>query len=106
MPEKPRIPVIDDIDRVIHEPARLIIMSYLYVLNRADYLFLKQQTGLSWGNLSSHISKLENTGFVKVIKEFVDRKPHTLIQLTTKGREAFDQYRKQMRDVIEGLGEK
>ncbi|MFX1318368.1 MAG: winged helix-turn-helix domain-containing protein [Promethearchaeota archaeon] len=98
--------IIDDIDRVIHEPARLAIMSHLYVLDRADFLFLKQQTGMTWGNLSSHITKLENAGYVEVIKKFVDRKPYTLIQLTKAGRQAFEQYQRQMRHMFEGIKEK
>ncbi|MHA2428766.1 MAG: winged helix-turn-helix domain-containing protein, partial [Candidatus Hermodarchaeia archaeon] len=84
-------------------PARLIIMSHLYVLDRADFLFLKQQTGLTWGNLSSHITKLETAGYVEVIKKFVDRKPYTLIQLTEEGREAFRLYQRQMKHVFEGM---
>lgn len=98
-----RFPIIDDFDRVIHEPARLIIMSHLYVLDRADFLFLKRQTGLTWGNLSSHITKLETAGYVEVIKKFVDRKPYTLIQLTEEGREAFRLYQHQMKHVFEGI---
>lgn len=106
MPEEPvdaKFPIIDDIDRVIHEPARLVIMSHLYVLDRADFLFLKQQTGMTWGNLSSHITKLENAGYVEVIKKFVDRKPFTLIQLTQSGRKAFEKYQRQMRHMFEGV---
>ena len=106
MPDEPsdgKFPIIDDFDRVIHEPARLIIMSHLYVLDRADFLFLKQQTGLTWGNLSSHITKLETAGYVEVIKKFVDRKPYTLIQLTEEGREAFRLYQRQMKHVFEGI---
>ncbi len=105
MPEYPsdaKFPIIDDIDRMIHEPARLIIMSHLYVLDRADFLFLKQQTGLTWGNLSSHFTKLEEAGYIEVIKKFVDRKPFTLIQLTKKGREAFRNYQQKMRQMFEG----
>ncbi len=104
--EETRFPLIDTIDRVIHEPARLIIMSHLFVLEKADYLFLKQQTGLTWGNLSSHITKLENAGFVEIIKKFIDRKPHSLLQLTDKGRKAFEKYQRQMRHMFEGLDEK
>ncbi|MFX0169531.1 MAG: winged helix-turn-helix domain-containing protein [Candidatus Hodarchaeota archaeon] len=99
----PQIPIVDDIDRVIHEPARLIIMSYLFVLNKVDFLFLKQQTKLSWGNLSSHITKLEEEGYLEVIKKFVDRKPYTLIQLTKTGRMAFEAYQQQMKHMFEGL---
>jgi len=100
-----KFPIIDDFDRVIHEPARLIIMSHLYVLDRADFLFLKRQTGLTWGNLSSHITKLETAGYVEVIKKFIERKPYTLIQLTKEGREAFRLYQRQMRHVFEGMDE-
>lgn len=87
---------IVDIDKLIHEPARLTIMAHLYVLESADFLFLKQQTGLTWGNLSSHMSKLEDAGYIKIEKEFVDKKPHTVIQLTGKGRTAFQEYRGSM----------
>jgi len=108
VPDEPsdgKFPIIDDFDRVIHEPARLIIMSHLYVLDRADFLFLKRQTGLTWGNLSSHITKLETAGYVEVIKKFIERKPYTLIQLTKEGREAFRLYQRQMRHVFEGMDE-
>lgn len=91
------------IDRVIHEPARLSIMAYLYVLESADFLFLKRQTGLTWGNLSSHISKLEAAGYLKVEKKFIDKKPHTMLHLTKKGRTAFQSYQRSMQHIVEGL---
>jgi DNA-binding MarR family transcriptional regulator len=91
------------IDRLIHEPARLLITAYLYVVDSADYVFLMQNTGLTWGNLSSHLSKLEGAGYVDIVKEFVDRKPHTMVQLTEKGRSAFDAYRRQMKSLFEDL---
>jgi len=91
------------IDRVIHEPARLLITAHLYVIESADYVFLMQNTGLTWGNLSSHLSKLEGAGYVKITKEFVERKPHTMVQLTTSGRKAFDNYRRQMKALFEDL---
>jgi DNA-binding transcriptional ArsR family regulator len=91
------------IDRVIHEPARLMIMAYLYVVESADYVFLMQNTGLTWGNLSSHLSKLEAAGYVEIIKEFIERKPHTMVQLTPSGRRAFDDYRRQMKSLFEDL---
>lgn len=92
---------IVDIDKLIHEPARLTIMAHLYVIESADFLFLKQQTGLTWGNLSSHMSKLEDAGYIKIEKEFVDKKPHTVIQLTEKGRTAFDGYRDSMINMFD-----
>ncbi|OPY25540.1 MAG: hypothetical protein A4E28_03084 [Methanocella sp. PtaU1.Bin125] len=94
---------VDDIDRLIHEPARLMIMAYLYVVDSADFIFLMRQTGLTWGNLSAHMSKLEAAGYIEVAKDFVDKKPHTMLRLTDKGRDAFRQYRKRMKGVLDSL---
>jgi DNA-binding transcriptional ArsR family regulator len=91
------------IDRAIHEPARLLITAHLYVVESADYVFLMQNTGLTWGNLSSHLSKLEDVGYVEITKEFVERKPHTMVKLTPEGRSAFDAYRLQMKALFEDL---
>jgi DNA-binding MarR family transcriptional regulator len=92
---------LDSIDRLIHEPARLLVMGYLYVVKSADFLFLMRQTGLTWGNLSSHLSKLEAAGYIEVEKGFRGKKPHTMLRLTGKGRAAFDDYRGKMRRVLE-----
>ena len=94
---------IAEIDRLIHEPARLMIMAYLYVVESADFLFLMHQTELTHGNLSSHMSKLEAAGYIEIVKEFVDRKPHTMLQLTDKGRTAFQKYRQSMMQVFDDL---
>lgn len=94
-----------DIDKLIHEPARLIIMTQLYVIEEADFIFLMRQTGLTWGNLSSHMSKLEEAGYIEVRKEFLDKKPHTILRLTQKGRESFREYRKAMDEVFKDLPE-
>jgi DNA-binding MarR family transcriptional regulator len=96
---------IQNIDKTIHEPARLILMAHLFVVESADFLFLQRQTGLTWGNMSSHLSKLENAGYVAVEKEFIDKKPHTTLKLTDKGRKAFKEYRKNMKQVFEDLPE-
>ena len=93
---------IAGIDRLIHEPARLMIMAYLYVVESADFLFLMRQTGLTPGNLSSHTSKLEAAGYIEVVKEFVDKKPHTMLQLTDAGQDAFQEYRESMMQVLGG----
>ncbi|MCW4015931.1 MAG: transcriptional regulator [Candidatus Bathyarchaeota archaeon] len=93
------------IDKIIHEPARLIIVAHLFVVESADFLFLQRQTGLTWGNISSHVRKLEDAGYVSVEKEFVDKKPHTTLKLTDKGRAAFKEYRKSMKQVFEDLPE-
>ncbi len=91
---------LNSIDKLIHEPARLKIMTHLYVVESADFLFMMRQTGLTFGNLSSHMSKLEEVGYIEIIKEFVGKKPHTMLKLTGKGRKAFDEYRKNMRQFF------
>jgi DNA-binding MarR family transcriptional regulator len=92
---------LDDINRHIHEPARLLIVSHLYVISEADFLFLEKQTGLTRGNLSSHLSKLEEVGYVEITKEFIDKIPHTIIRLTRKGRKAFEVYKENMKKFLE-----
>ena len=96
---------IQNINKIIHEPARLLLMAHLFVVESADFLFLQRQTGLTWGNISSHLRKLENAGYVAVEKEFIDKKPHTTLKLTEKGRKAFKEYRKNMKQVFEDLPE-
>lgn len=93
----------DGVDRLIHEPARLMLMALLYVLDSADFTFLMTQTGLSWGNLSSHMSKLEAAGYIAVEKDFVERRPRTMLRLTNSGRAAFRQYRQAMKGVLDEL---
>ena len=75
-------------------------MAHLYVIESADFLFMMRQTGLTFGNLSAHMSKLEAAGYIKIIKEFVGKKPHTMLKLTEKGKQAFDEYRKQMKQFF------
>lgn len=95
--------VPQDMDKLIHEPARLAIITQLYVVESADFIFVMQRTGLTWGNLSSHLSKLENAGYVSVEKQFVDKKPHTLLCLTPQGRAAFEAYRQKMEAMLASL---
>lgn len=94
-----------DIDRVIHEPARLLILACLSVVDSADFLFLMNQTNLTRGNLSSHLSKLETAGYVEIKKEFVDKIPRTLLALTKKGRNAFHEYRRNMKKLLDSLSD-
>jgi len=96
---------IAGIDRLVHEPARLMILTILYVVESADFLYLMRQTGLTRGNLSSHLSKLETAGYIDVKKEFVDKIPRTLLRLTGEGREAFQNYRQDMLQVLENLAD-
>jgi DNA-binding MarR family transcriptional regulator len=97
------LPQINDIDRLVHEPARLMVLANLYVLESADFTFLMNQTGLTWGNLSSHLSKLEEAGYVQIDKSFVNKKPQTMLSLTEEGRSAFQNYRRQMQQFMQGI---
>ncbi|UCB61605.1 MAG: transcriptional regulator [Candidatus Bathyarchaeota archaeon] len=92
-----------NIDRLIHEPTRLMIMSQLYVVESADFLFLQKQLQITPGNLSSHLSKLEEAGYVEIVKEFIERKPHTALELTKKGRAAFREYQQSLKQVFNDL---
>ena len=74
------------LDRVIHEPARLAIMTVLSSVQSADFVFLQRTTGLTKGNLSSHLSKLEEAGLLTIEKRFVHKKPNTSAALTPLGR--------------------
>ncbi len=90
-------------DQVIHAPARLTVLTYLYVVESADFVFLKNMTGLTWGNLSTHLSRLEEAGYVTIEKEFKGKKPHTMVRLTGKGRAAFREYKRTMQQVLDDL---
>jgi len=102
--ENPELQRLADIDRLVHEPARLMILAILSVVERADFVYLSRQTGLTMGNLSSHMAKLEEAGYIAVQKEFVGKTPRTLLQLTEQGREAFEGYRTDMLRALEDLG--
>lgn len=92
-----------NIDQVIHAPARLMVLTYLYVVESADYVFLMRLTGLTWGNLSTHLTKLEEAGYVTINKEFKGKKPHTTISLTKQGRAAFREYKQSLQQVLDDL---
>jgi len=94
---------ISDIDPLIHAPTRLKIMAYLSIVESADFTFLMRQTGLTRGNLSVNLRKLEEAGYVNITKEFVDRIPRTLIRLTDEGRQAIQTYRENMQSVLNDL---
>lgn len=93
----------DWIDPVIHAPARLQIVMQLFVLEAADATFLQNRTGLTWGNLSSHLTKLEKAGYLSVEKTFKGKKPWTMVRLTEEGRRAFQAYRSKMQEALSDL---
>lgn len=96
---------IANIDLIVHAPARLAVLTYLAVVESADYVFLMRQTGLTWGNLSTHLKKLEEAGYVEIIKEFRGKKPHSTVSLTERGRSAFREYRKSLRQALDDVPE-
>jgi len=89
-----------EVDRLVHEPARLSILSQLYVVAEADFLFVMQQAQLTQGNLSSHLAKLDEAGYVEVQKGFVGKRPRTVLRITPKGQRALEQYVASMRQVL------
>ena len=89
-----------NIDKTIHEPARLMIVAMLSAVEEADFLYLLKATNLTNGNLSSHLTRLEKAGFVQIEKSFVGKTPRTVCRLTADGQEALQVYRLQMKAVI------
>jgi len=90
-----------NLDRRVHDPARLAILTALSACERADFLFLQRITGLSKGNLSSHLSKLEEAGLVEIEKRFVAKKTQTLIRLSDAGRRSIESYWQEMEELRE-----
>jgi DNA-binding transcriptional ArsR family regulator len=92
-----------DVDRIVHEPARLTIMALLSGAREADFIFLMRETGLTKGNLSSHLGKLEGAAYIEIEKKFRGKFPLTVARLTPKGRAALQTYRKQMNGLLRDL---
>ena len=95
---------LSDLDRVIHEPARLLLIALLSSVESADFLFLLKESRLTKGNLSVHLSRLEEAGYLKVEKSFRGKIPHTEYRLTPQGKSAFDQYRKTLGPIFDTKG--
>jgi DNA-binding transcriptional ArsR family regulator len=91
---------VTDLDRIIHEPARLLLVALLAGVKEADFLWLQRESGLTKGNLSSHLAKLEQTGYVDVQKTFKGKIPLTVVRLTRAGKGAFDGYKKKMNGLL------
>jgi DNA-binding transcriptional ArsR family regulator len=92
---------VTELDRLIHEPARLLIVTILSTVESADFLFLQRETGLTKGNLSAHLSKLEDAGYVKIQKTFKGKLPLTICKLTAAGTKAVTQYRQQLQSFMD-----
>jgi DNA-binding MarR family transcriptional regulator len=91
---------LSDVDRVIHSPARLMIVALLYTLQEADFVFLQRESQLTRGNLSSHLMRLEEAGYIRIEKTFRGKVPLTLCSLTRSGREAFETYRQTFKRAL------
>jgi len=94
---------LPDIDPLIHAPARLMVLSFLYVVESADYVYLIRMTGLTWGNLATHLNKLEEAGYIDVQKTFNGKKPQTVLRMSEQGRAAFRTYKRTMQKILDDL---
>jgi DNA-binding MarR family transcriptional regulator len=83
---------MSSLDRLLHEPARLAILTALSACRSCDFVYLQSLTALTKGNLSAHLQKLEHSGLVLIVKSFRGRFPHTVVSLTAAGREAIDRH--------------
>jgi DNA-binding transcriptional ArsR family regulator len=93
---------LSEMDRLIHEPARLLIVALLAEVKEADYLYIQRETGLTKGNLSSHLDKLEKAGYIEIEKAFRGKIPLTILRISRRGSVAFKAYRKQMSALLNG----
>jgi DNA-binding transcriptional ArsR family regulator len=93
------------LNKVIHEPARIAILSLLYPIESADFLFIMNQTGLTQGNLSFHLSKLESAGYILIEKRFRNKRPNTLIRMSEEGRDEYRTYIGSLREFISSVSE-
>lgn len=95
-----QIRAFSELDRVIHEPGRLMIAALLYAVERVDFLYLQHETEMNKGTLSSHISRLEEAGYVEVEKTYRGKVPQTLLRLTKTGRKTFERYRSNLKKAL------
>jgi DNA-binding MarR family transcriptional regulator len=100
----PDLSDLTEVDRLIHEPARMAIMAALFGCDSADFRFLLNVTGLTKGNLSAHASKLEDAGYIQIEKSFRGKMPQTTYRLTRSGRAAFSAYRAKLKVMLGALG--
>lgn len=89
-----------DLDRLIHEPARLTVVALLAGVREADFVWLLRESGLTKGNLSNHLAKLTDAGYVEMEKTYRGRIPLTVLRLTRQGKAAFDRYKKSLNGVL------
>jgi len=91
---------LSSVDKIIHEPARLAVITILDAVESADFLYLQRAAGLTKGNLSVHLGKLEEAGLIEIQKTYQGKIPRTLCKLTMKGKNGFKDYKEQMKGVL------
>jgi DNA-binding MarR family transcriptional regulator len=99
--EPQSLPSLTGVDRLIHEPSRSVILAVLSAVQSADFLYLLRETGLTKGNLTVHLSKLEAAGYIKIVKTYRGKLPLTLCSMTAQGQLAFENYRNQLKQFLE-----
>jgi len=92
-----------DLDRTVHEPARLLLLAQLSIVEQADFVYLTKTTGLTDGNISSHMGRLRDAGYATICKEFVGNRPRTVYALTSEGRSALSGYLETVRAAATAL---
>jgi DNA-binding MarR family transcriptional regulator len=91
---------LTDVDRLIHEPSRLMILTILNSVQKADFVYLQRETGLTRGNLSVHLTKLSDAGYIEIQKTFNGKMPQTICQITDTGKAAFIKYTEYLKNVV------
>lgn len=99
-----RIQNLAQLDRIVHEPARLMILMVLHGAGEADFLYLQRECGLTQGNLSSHLAKLEQAAYVEIEKKFKGKLPLTVCRLTESGKEALGSYSSVLLSALRASG--
>lgn len=94
---------ISELDRIIHSPTRLKILLVLMSVEEADFTFISNAADLTRGNLSANLSKLEEAGYVKIEKKFIDRVPKTIVSISASGKKALEEYSNQLGPILDAL---
>jgi DNA-binding MarR family transcriptional regulator len=95
-----QVQTFNELNRVIHEPGRLMIVALLFAVDRSDFLYLQHETEMNKGTLSGHLSRLEEAGYVEILKTYRGKVPQTLLRLTVAGRKAFEEYRRKLKEAL------
>ena len=91
---------LTDVDRLVHEPSRLMILTILNTVSKADFVYLQRETGLTRGNLSTHLTKLGDAGYITIEKTFNGKVPQMICQITETGKQAFQRYTEYLKNVV------